>query len=160
MSDVAFWKSGFGKFLRWILFLPIAFTLSSILQLIPLCAVSFAAGYEMRLTLLTILGCIVLLSVITPLFYFWLMAVFMMPRLVCAVIAPNTRVASVMYGTLFCLGAIWSLVYWFGSGEYTWTFYLFQIFYAAIIMSGIVIAYQSAEEEAAIDVDAENCYSD
>jgi len=148
---IPFWQSGIGQLLRWLAFLPCAFFLSSILQVIPPVAVGFASAYKpdfsSLLTYIFAIPCFVLIGVLGVMM--WGAGVFWAPYISCCKIAPNNKIAAVMFGTLFC--SLQGLDWFFLLAEGTsWIFFTYQLGFAGLLIWGIVLAYKvedSSEKE-------------
>ncbi|MFU8857466.1 MAG: hypothetical protein ACNA8S_10750 [Deferrisomatales bacterium] len=143
MSDASFWESGVGRLIRWLAFLPIAFFLISLLQTIPVRTVFWAANYIPDLNLLTLILAIVAVSLIGTAGWFWVLGVSMTPVFACGVIAPNAKVGSVIFGTLYCLIQGLFLLGVLSSGAH-WVFKGYQLVFGLIVLGGTIGAYKSA----------------
>ena len=102
-DNQSFWQTGFGRFIRWLVFLPIGGILVSILQALPPLAVLWAWEYKLEFNLLTLLIGIFVVGFLGTIGSLWVVGLGMTPYLSCKVIAPNNKVGSVIFGTLFCL---------------------------------------------------------
>src|SRR4029453_8338538 len=117
----------------------IGFVLGSILQSLPPLGVELARAYKPEFNFLTILIAIIVVSILTTVVGLWFFGVFGTPVLSCRIIAPNHRVASVMFGTLFCL---FQGLYILGLiGRASWVYILYQLVFSATFIFGIVTAY-------------------
>jgi hypothetical protein len=140
MAAVSFWQNPFGRVLRWIAFLPVGVVLASVLQSIPPLVVVFAASWRPQFSFLILILGLIVLSVLGTLAWFWVMASFFTPVLACRVIAPNHRVAAVVFATLsvLCEGSfILRLV-----GDTPWLLVIYHIVFTIILVAGCVMAYK------------------
>jgi hypothetical protein len=141
-----FWQTGFGRFIRWLVFLPIGCVLVAILQALPPLAVRLASGYKPEFSCLVLLLAIVAAGMLIPICSMWFMGVWMTPYLSCRLIAPNHKVGSVIFGTLFCLFQGIFILTLFG-GDYSWVEILYQILFTAIVIGGTVAAYKDSDKD-------------
>ena len=140
-SERGFWQSGFGKFIRWLVFLPIGFVLGSVLQSIPPIVVAFAASYKPQFSFLVLILALIVLSMLLTCIWLWGLAVFGTPYLSCRVIAPNHRVASVIFATLFIFCELAFILGLIGRRE-PWILVIYNIIFSAIFVGGCVVAYK------------------
>lgn len=131
--------------LRWILFLPVAFICLALLQVFPLVVIAAAHSIELRFTLLTLILGIIAASILVSLVGVWFAGVFATPVLACSVIAPNKRIASVIFGTLFVplqgLNAIGDIV-----RHEPWLEVAYQIGFLILVLVGTIAAYQTEDD--------------
>jgi hypothetical protein len=142
-DNQSFWQTGFGRFIRWLVFLPIGAILVSILQALPPLAVLWAWGYKLEFNLLTLIIGIFVVSILGAIGWWWFIGLFMTPYLSCKVIAPNNKVGSVIFGTLFCLFQGIFILSLFGHDP-SWVFIIYQIVIAGIVIGGTVMAYKDS----------------
>jgi len=142
-NNQPFWQTGFGRFIRWALFLPIGCVLLIILQALPPLAVEVASRCKPEFSCLVLIVAIVAVSMLSMIGWMWFLGVWMTPYLSCRLIAPNHKVGSVIFGTQFCLLQGIFILTLFG-GDYSWVFILYQILFAAIVIGGTVMAYRDS----------------
>jgi len=141
MSNKAFWQGGFGKLLRWLTFLPLAFLSIGILQHLPVKAVIWASGYKPEFSFLTLIIGLIALSILGTLGWLWFLGLSMTPYLTCGVIAPNNKIATVIFGTLFCLFQGLFLFGVFYSDAH-WIYKVYMLVVSIIVIGSTVVAYQ------------------
>jgi hypothetical protein len=140
MTAVGFWQNRVGRVLRWIVFLPIGVVLASVLQSIPPLAVVLAASWHPHFSFLILILGLIALSILGTLAWFWFMASLFTPVLACRVIAPNHRVAAVVFPTLSILyegSFILRLV-----GDTPWLLVIYHVIFTIILVAGCVVAYK------------------
>ncbi|MBU2574061.1 MAG: hypothetical protein KKH28_08310 [Elusimicrobia bacterium] len=135
-----FWQTGFGKSIRWLLFLPVGYILVYILQVVPPLVAAMALHYKPEFNFLVLIIGIIAVSLLCTLGSFWVMGVFMTPTLCCKIIAPNNKIGSVIFGTLFCLFQGFNILASFGLAHY-WVSIIYQTVFGAITIGGTVMAY-------------------
>jgi hypothetical protein len=139
------WNSIAGKVCRWILFLPVGLLAAALLESIPIFAFQFAANYELRFTLLTVIVTIFVSAFVLGGIAYWFAGVVLLPTLACGRIAPTPKVASVMFGTLFCFFqgvTLWGMV----RGEAGWGIITYKIVFSVLLVIGIVVTHTADEE--------------
>ena len=137
---MSFWNSAIGKLCRWVLFLPIGIIAAALLESIPIIAFQVAANVELRFTLLTLIVGIFVATLVFSALAYWFIAVFAVPSLACSRIAPNPKVASVIFGTLFVLFqgvTLWGMI----RGETGWGIIAYKIMFSVLLLGGTVMAY-------------------
>lgn len=150
-EGISFWQSRFGRFLRWVAFLPVGVVLVTILQALPTMVVNLAVylivRWELKLNFLTGLLAVVMLCLICPmiLFYTWFPWLYKTPVLSCAIIAPNNKIASVIFGALFCIFQGWYLLSLFTEATF-WIFRWYQLAFTGIVLAGTVASYQDEQD--------------
>jgi len=134
------------KLLRWILFLPVGLFAASVLELIPIFIYQFASTVELRFTLLMLIIGIVVAPFVLGFVWLWLWAVLMTPTLSCSVIAPSPKIASVIFGTLYVLFQIVTLLRMvFTDGE-VWGIIVYMILFSLLMIGGVYASYSQADE--------------
>ena len=139
-----FWQTGFGQLLRWLVFLPIGLFLTVILQGLPPGAVGLARAYKPEFNFLTIIIAIIVVSFLGIFLSLWLACVWMTPFLSCTLIAPNKKVALVIFGTIFCLFQGEFMLSLLSDGT-SWIFFTYQLSFSGLLIGGIVLAYKEEE---------------
>lgn len=125
----SFWNSKFGCFIRWLLFLPIGFFLTLLIQNLTPLLVSWVVGQMSDVFMF--------LWFLMPLIG-WFGLVALSQAMICG-IAPNPKIAAPIYGTLFSLLAI---IY--AAGLVTrgyWVDLVYTIVIAVGTIFGILYAY-------------------
>ncbi|MCG8345303.1 MAG: hypothetical protein MI685_09135 [Chlorobiales bacterium] len=146
VESYSFWDKQIGRVIRWIAFLPTGFALAFLLYYIPIFAVAYAMSYNIEMTLFSIMLAIFLVSVALGFMSFWFMGVYSVPMLCCGFIAPNAKVASIIYGTFYVFNTIigGQLPMLF-SYEKNWWLIIYSVVFSIIHFVGIVFAYKSDE---------------
>lgn len=142
-DNQSFWQTVFGRVIRWLLFLPVGFILVSILASLPPMALALAWGYKPEFSFLILIAAIFVVSIGGTIFCFWVGGVWMTPYLICRVIAPNNKVGSVIFGTLFCLYWVINILMSF-LGDASWVLIIYQMVFVGIVIGGTVMAYQDS----------------
>lgn len=138
------WQRDFIILLRWILFLPIGFMLTTTLQVIPSLVAGLVKANLPESTLLTIVGAVVAIPILIVLGWAWCMGVLMTPYLSCRIIAPSNGASAVLYGMLFCLFEGTYLVSILKGGA-SWASLAYQLIFLGITVDGLVILYKEIE---------------
>ncbi len=136
-----FWQNRVGRVLRWIVFLPIGVVLASVLQSIPPLAVVFAASWHPQFSFLILILGVIAVSILGTLATLWFAASLYTPVLVCRFIAPNHRVAAIvfaMFSILYEGSFILRLV-----GDTPWLLVIYHIVFTIILVAGCVVAYKA-----------------
>lgn len=141
-AERSFWERWPGCVIKWVVFLPLAFLLSGILQVLPLIAVELARGYQPEINFLTILIAVFVVSIVGIFLIYWGRAVVMTPVFCCFVIAPKAEVAAVVFGALFCLSQA-SWVFGVIQQGDSWVFVAYHVLFGVLTVFGIVIAYKT-----------------
>ncbi len=137
-----FWQTKIGRFFRWLVFLPLCFTLTAILQVIPPWIGRLIENYPRRdLNLLTIMFAGFVASFLLGVAYWWLIGLIMSIRLCCYQIAPNNKVASVIFGSLFCVFQ-WSFLASYRGTNMPWLFWVYQTVFSILVIVGTVLTYK------------------
>ena len=138
------------KIFKWIIWFPIIFIIVAILQVLPIFAYEIArilGLWDINITFWNICFGIV---IGVPLFMFlaslWGWAVISTPMWTCNKIAPNNKVASVIFGTLFILFQALTFVGMAQKGYGIWAFVYGGVF-SLLLVFGTVAAYQVESEE-------------
>jgi hypothetical protein len=139
-----FWQTLLGRIIRWMVFLPIGFGVAALLEAVPLLGAQWAAGVELKLTLLSLLGGLIALSILGTVVPMWFMAVYTWPTVVCAVLAPRAPVAAVIFGTLFVLfQGLVVLGVLLDEGGIAWLFLCYKLGFSAVLIAGMVTAHSA-----------------
>lgn len=134
--------------MRWILFIPIGLALTAVLEGIPIFCYAFASEVEIRFTVLTLLvGCFAA-TLVLPVAWFWILGVLFSPTLICAVIAPHPKVASVVFGTLFSLFQFLTLARLYEMQNYGVLTY--KIIFSTILICGVFLSYSKFDNKNAL----------
>ncbi len=146
VESYSFWDKQIGRVIRWVVFLPTGFVLAFLLYYIPIFAVAYAMSYDIEMTLFSIMLAIFLVSIALVLVNFWFIGVYSVPMLSCGLIAPNAKVASIIYGTFYVFNTIigGQLPMLF-SYEKNWWLIIYSVVFSIIHFVGIVFAYKSDE---------------
>lgn len=105
-----YWDSRIIKFLRWIIFIPIGMILVSWLETLPPRVVIYAMSTKPEFNYLTLIIGIFVVSILGTIFFLWLFLICASVTLSCNVIAPNGKIASIIFGTVYCLLALPQLI--------------------------------------------------
>lgn len=145
MSKMKFWGSGFGKAIRWVIFLPIGFIGGALLQGIPPVVFQAAAETKVELTCLALLAAAFVVSIGAGIVYFWAVGVFMAAMFPCRFIAPHPQIGSVVFLTLFL--PLQGFFFLSMISEQRWLLTLYHLVYTGIFVAGAVSAYRSDDSE-------------
>lgn len=137
--ETTFWNKPFGKLIRWLAFIPVGFALGGFLEALPPLGVELARAYQPEVNFLTIIMAIVVVAISPWIGPLWFAAVYGTPLLSCRVIAPNHRVGSIVFGTLFCVFKGTFILGLFGRTS--WVFILYHLVFTTIFIFGIVGAH-------------------
>lgn len=116
MNDerLGFWRSGFGKFCRWILFLPTGFILLGIIEILTIVGTVWL--FDGNLKMFIIIG--VLSGALFTAFPLVVMAYYETIWMAAGLICPSPKVGAIIFGTLYFLWMIPALIKVFGmDGE-------------------------------------------
>ncbi|MBW7893815.1 MAG: hypothetical protein H3C27_01775 [Opitutaceae bacterium] len=138
---MTFWQSTVGKILRWVLFLPVGLLVSALLESIPIFAYRYAANVELRLTLLTLIIGVIVVSMLFTVLVYWFIGVFFTPKLSCGMIAPTPKIASVIFGTLFVLFQGLTLLGMVLGDQTGWGIIIYKSLFSLLLMGGVVATY-------------------
>jgi hypothetical protein len=138
------------KILRWIFFLPIGFAIAAILQAIPIFAYNFARSFglfDIKITFWNVcLGIVFGVPIIILLLVFWIAGVLYTPFWSCGKIAPNNKVASVIFGPIFIFGQTFTFI---GMAQKDYGFWSFAYggLFSIVLFIGIITAYQKSDDK-------------
>jgi len=138
------WQTDFIILLRWIIFLPIGFVLTAVLQVIPPQILELVKANIPESTLLTIVGAVLAVPILIILGWVWILGVLMTPYLNCGIIAPSNRAPAVIYGMLFCLFEGIFLISILAGGASS-IFVIYQLIFSGVTLGGIVMLYKEME---------------
>lgn len=136
------WTTGFGRLIRWLLFIPIGYLLACILQTLPPLAFALAWGWKLEFNFFVLIVAVIAVSFLTSICVFWCACVYLTPYLSCKIIAPDNKVGSVIFGTLFCLFQGIFLLKELLGHDPSWLSIIYQIVFAGIVIVGTVTAYK------------------
>lgn len=136
-----FWAGSVGRIMRWILFLPVGLTVVFLLTLIPPLFYFWAMSYKIDMSLGSIMLAIFAVSMAFSLLSLWVGAVYYSAVFSCLIVAPNPKVASVIYGTMYVLFLVINPLYTQLSSGYHFMQVIYTIAVAIIHTVGIVSAY-------------------
>lgn len=141
VESYSFWDKQIGRAIRWVAFLPIGYVLAGLLYAIPIFAAAYAMSYKVEMTLFSIVIAVFLVSIALALINFWFVGVYSVPVLACGLIAPNNKIASVIYGTLYVFGQLQI----FFLPEKNWWVIIYAGVFSIVHFVGIVSAYNNDE---------------
>ena len=125
--------------IRWVSFIPIAFILTTLLYAVPPLLYHYASTYELSFTLLSILTVLFSFTLFFWVVWLWGMGVFYTPILSCVVIAPNNKVASIVYGIFFASYIISGITFSIKNGDWI---AVYSLLFSVLHLFGVVIAYR------------------
>ena len=134
------WNSVPMKIVRWILFLPIGWVLWLILYALPILAVSITASWKPEFSFLILLIGLIVISFVGAFLGLWLFALSFTPVLACRIIAPNNKIASVIYGTIFVPYAVATFIMMINNGT-PWIILGYFLFASVVFFYGIITAH-------------------
>ncbi|NLO02067.1 MAG: hypothetical protein GX126_07090 [Bacteroidales bacterium] len=135
------------KNFKWIIWFPTIFIIAAILQLLPIFAYQIARNWDIQITFWNIcFGVAVGVPMIIFAASLWAWAVINTPMWTCNKIAPNNKVASVIFGTLFILFQAQTFISMAQKGYGFWAFVYGGIF-SLLLVYGTVAAYQVESDE-------------
>jgi len=138
------WQTDFIILLRWILFIPIGFVLTAVLQVIPLHLAGLLSANLPEPSLLTIVGAVIAVPILIVLGWVWMLGVLVIPYINCGFIAPNYRAPAIIYGMLFCLFEGIFLISILAGGTSS-VFLFYHLVFSVISVGGIVMLYKQIE---------------
>ena len=138
------WSSIPVKIIRAILFIPIGFILLSILQMLPIVLVNWLALKPFSLNWLSILIALIVVSIASGVAGFYAVIVYFITVLTCRIIAPWYRGSTVIFGTLFLLAEVLSMISWCRAGNSAW-FLIYHIIFTLVVIGGIFGSYATEE---------------
>ena len=97
MENQNVWSNPFLKFLRWLAFIPIGMILANILLAIPVKLFHLCFPLRVDPPIVRYIVAFILVPVSFGALYWWGIGCFMTSVLACRFIAPNRRIASVLY---------------------------------------------------------------
>lgn len=145
MNLSSFWQGRFGKLLRWMVFLPIAFIIIFILQDLPVRVFAWASETRPVLSFLTIIIGLIVVSILGTFAWLWFLGMSLTPLLACGVVAPNSKIGAVIFGTLYCLAHGIYLLSVLQSNAH-WIFSAYYLVCGVIIVYGTVMTYKADSE--------------
>lgn len=141
---MSIWSSFFGKTLRWILFLPIGIILAVILEALLLGFVNFAAAYQLKMNLLTVIILLLTIAIGLPVTLLYIVAVVNLPRFVCGRIAPSQHITSVLLGLFFLICQTITLLGQIGNTSTA--IILAKVIFSLLFLAGTVFAFFEPRE--------------
>ena len=134
-----FWQSRTGRLLRWLLFVPAGFAIATFLEWPP---IAIARGIEdIKLTWWTLIILALASVVLLFLAMWWLGLVFLLPKVICRVIAPSPRIAALIFGTFFVTVRMAEVLTDVTLGQFDQGRVLYQLGFLLVFVGGIVRAY-------------------
>ncbi|MDA3798760.1 MAG: hypothetical protein PF692_06745 [Kiritimatiellae bacterium] len=130
------WNSIPIKIIRLIIFIPFGFILLSLLQMIPIALFNWLAIKPFVPTWLSILIAISVVSIAGGIAWFYGTIVYFATILTCRIIAPWHRVSAVIFGTLFLVAEIVSMISWCRAGNPAW-FLVYHIIFTLVVVGGL-----------------------
>lgn len=138
-----FWQSGFGKFCRWILFLPAGFILLGVIEFLSILGTVWLFDGDLRMFI--IIG--VLFGALFTAIPFVVMAYYGTIWMAAGMICPSPKVGAIIFGTLYFLWMIPSFIKVFGmevgAGIIVPTVILKVIFLITAVVSLVSIHQES-----------------
>ena len=132
------WSSVPVKVLRWIAFLPLAFLLLALWQALGAFCWRLLADVKVD-SLLEVVIAIIIAGVAINLVFLWIAAFAGIPYYLCTVVAPNSRVAAVMFGTLFGFLHGSRVVFLFVEGALWWG--VGSLVVLLLVFGGLIASY-------------------
>ena len=126
------------QILRWVLFLPIGFALLGLWQSLGALCWRLLAGVKVD-SLLEVVIAIIIAGVAINFVFLWIAAFAGIPYFLCTVFAPKSRVAAVMFGTLFVFLHGIRVLFLFSEGAVWWG--VGAVVVLLLVIGGLVAAY-------------------
>lgn len=111
MDNDSAWNNPFLKLLRWLAFIPIGLILANILLVIPIKLFHLCFPITVNPPIVRYLVAFFVVMVGLGILYYWAAGSFMVSVLVCRWIAPNRRIASVLYTIVIVLAGLATILF-------------------------------------------------
>ena len=138
------WSSIPVKMIRAVLFIPIGFIILSILQMLPIVLLNWLALKPFSLNWLSILLALFVVSIAAGVAWFYAVLVYFATVLTCRIIAPWYRVSTIVFGTLFVLAEVLSMISWCRAGNSAWLL-IYHIIFTLVVIGGMFGSYATDE---------------